>query len=100
MMRLNKLLAAAAFAMIAGSSYAQTVVIEPAQETAIREYVASHKVAPVELSEVEVTVGAVLPEAVELHAIEAPDITYSYVLVGDQTLVVEPETREIIHIIR
>ena len=91
---------AAAIAMFAGTVYAQTVIVEPAQETVIREYVTAHPVDPIELPDVEVSVGTVLPETVELHAIEAPDVNYSYVVVDDGTLVVDPDTRKVVHIIR
>ncbi|GGA82505.1 hypothetical protein GCM10011385_40890 [Nitratireductor aestuarii] len=87
-------------AMIATTLHAQTVVIEPAQEITIREYVTAHPIEPIELKDVEVSVGAVLPETVELHRIEAQDLPYSYVVVDDRTLVVEPETRKVIHIIQ
>lgn len=99
-MKLPFFSAAAVAVVMAGSAYAQTVVIQPEQETVIREYVTAHPVDPVEITDVEVSVGTVVPETVELHAIEAPDISYSYAVVGNQTLVVEPETREIIHILQ
>jgi hypothetical protein len=86
-----------------GAAAAQDViVIAPEQETVIREYVVKQKVEPVELpSDFQVTIGTALPETVELYAIEAPDVDvkYRYVVVGSQTVLVEPETRKIIHII-
>lgn len=99
-MRRQTLALATAIVLCTGTLHAQTVVIEPAQETIIREYVTAHPVDPVEVTEVEVSVGAVLPETVELHAIEAEDVPYSFVVVDDRTLVVEPETRKVIHIIQ
>jgi hypothetical protein len=86
-----------------GAATAQDViVVAPEQETVIREYVVKQKVQPVELpSDFQVTIGTALPETVELYAIEAPDmdVKYRYVVVGNQTVLVEPETRKIIHII-
>lgn len=86
-----------------GAAAAQDViVVAPEQETVIREYVVKQKVQPVELpSDFQVTIGTALPETVELYAIEAPDmdVKYRYVVVGNQTVLVEPETRKIIHII-
>lgn len=86
----------------AGAAFAQTVVIAPEQETVIREYVTTHQVAPVELpADVEVTLGATLPETVEVHALEVPDLDtkYSYVVVDNRTVLVEPNTRKVMHII-
>lgn len=95
-------LAAGLFALAAGTAYAQTVVIQPEQETVIREYITTQKVAPVEIPDVEIEVGATLPETVELHAIEAPDVDveYRYVVVDGRTVLVEPDTRKIVHIIQ
>lgn len=85
---------------LAGSALAQTtVVIAPEQETLIREYVTTQKVAPAEITGVEIAVGATLPETVELHALEVPDVTYRYVVVDGKTVLVEPETRKIVHVI-
>src|SRR5688500_13135719 len=86
----------------AGATAAQTVVIAPEQETVIREYITTHQVAPVELpADVEVTVGATLPETVEVHVLEVPDLEtqYSYVVVDGRTILVEPDTRKVVHII-
>ena len=85
----------------AGAAFAQDIIIAPEQETVIREYVVREKVAPMELpADVQVTVGTVLPETIELHAVEAPDIDtqYSYIVVDGQTVLVDPGTRKIIHI--
>lgn len=85
----------------ASITFAQDVVIVPEQETIIREYVTTQEVEPVELPDVDISVGTTLPDTVELHAIEAPDLDadYQYVVVQDRTVLVEPETRKIIHII-
>ncbi|MFU0505178.1 DUF1236 domain-containing protein [Pseudaminobacter sp. NGMCC 1.201702] len=86
-----------------GIAYAQDVVIAPEQETVIREYVVKEKAAPAELpADVTVSVGTVLPETVELHAVEVPDMEtkYSYVIVDGQTVLVDPGTRKIVHIMK
>ncbi len=84
----------------AGTAAAQDVVIVPEQETIIREYVVEHPVDPVELPPgVEVTVGTALPDTVELYAIDAPDITYRYIVVDERTVVVEPETRKVVRVL-
>ena len=84
---------------LSGSALAQTVVIKPEQEVLIRDYVTAQKVAPAEITGVEIAVGATLPETVELHALEVPDVTYRYVVVDGKTVLVEPDTRKIVHVI-
>jgi hypothetical protein len=85
----------------AGFAVAQDVVIAPEQETVIREYVTTQKVAPAEVpADVQITVGSTLPDTVELHTLDVPDVKYSYVVVGGQTVLVEPDTRKIVHIIQ
>lgn len=92
-----------AAAILGGMSlaHAQDVVIVPEQETIIREYVTTQEVEPVEIPDVEISVGSTIPETIELHRVEAPDMDaeYQYVVVDDRTVLVEPETRKIIHII-
>ena len=86
----------------AGAASAQTVVVSPEEETAIKEYVTTEKVTPVEPpSGVEITVGATLPDTVELHTLSAPKVKhkYEYVVIGKKTVLVEPGTRKIVHVI-
>jgi hypothetical protein len=78
---------------------AQTVVIEPEQETIIREYVKKKPVASIDLPGVELNIGSTLPETVEIHKVEDPKVTYSYTVVGGKTYVVEPGTRKIVHVL-
>jgi hypothetical protein len=91
-----------ALAIGSAAALAQTVVIAPEQETVIREYITTQQVQPVEIpADVEVTVGATLPETVEVHALEVPDLEtqYSYIVVDGRTILVEPDTRKVVHII-
>lgn len=60
-------------------------------------YVRSNPVDPVYL-EGEVVVGATLPETVELR--EIPDQEYRYVYVNGVPVLVQPDTRQIVHIVR
>jgi hypothetical protein len=83
----------------AGIAAAQTVVIAPEQETVIREYVKKKPIASIDLPGIELNIGSTVPETVELHRIEAPDVAYSYTVVGNRTYVVEPGTRKVIHVI-
>jgi Protein of unknown function (DUF1236) len=79
-----------------GTVKAEDVIIAPEQETVIREYVTKHKVVPVEVpADVRIEVGSTLPDTVELYAIDVPDIKFRCVVVGKQTILVEPETRKI-----
>jgi len=83
-----------------GASFAQDVLLGPEQETVIREYVVRERVVPIEPPpDVDIVVGTVLPDTVELHAIEAPDLDgYSYVVVGERTIIVDRGTRRIIDV--
>lgn len=97
----NRLLAMTATMIVLGTSnmlHAQTVVISPEQEVVIQKYVTAHTVTSVDVPNVDVVVGTSLPEAVELHRIDAPDVTYSYVVVNGKTAIVDPGTRKIIRI--
>jgi hypothetical protein len=78
---------------------AETVVIAPEQETVIREYVKKQPVASLELPGVELNIGTAVPDTVELHKIDAPDMAYSYTVVDGRTYVVEPESRKVVHIL-
>lgn len=81
---------------------AQTVIIEPQQETIIREYITTRPVERVDPGiDFDITVGSVVPETVEVYELVAPDleIEYEYVIVDDRTVLVEPGTRRIVHII-
>lgn len=100
-MKIHLTSAVAGLLLLGGASFAvaQAVVIAPEQETVIREYVTTQKVDPVELpADVEVTVGATLPETVELHTLDVPDVNYQYVVVDGRTVLVEPDTRKIVHV--
>ena len=84
----------------AGFALAQTtVVVSPEHETVIREYVKKKPLASISVPGVELNIGTALPETVELHTIDAPDVKYSYVVVDNRTVVVEPETRKVIKIL-
>lgn len=81
-----------------GALHAQTGVISPEQEVIIEKYVTAHTVTSVDVPSVDVVVGTAVPETVELHRIDAPDVTYSYVVVNGKTAIVDPGTRKIVRI--
>lgn len=60
-------------------------------------YVESHRLEPVYL-EGEVVVGAALPETVVVQ--EIPNYEYRYVNVNNQAVLVEPDTRRIVYVVR
>ncbi len=98
-MRPLALLASIVISAGASAALAQTVVIAPEQETVIREYVKTKPVASIDLPGVELNIGSTVPDTVELYAVEAPDIAYSYTVVGGRTYVVEPGTRKIVKVL-
>ena len=100
--RLTAVLTALSLGAGLTAALAQTVVIEPQQETIIREYVTTQPVEPIDPGiDFDITVGSTVPDTVEVYTIESPDLEtrYDYVVVEDRTVVVEPDTRRIIHII-
>jgi hypothetical protein len=100
-MRMHLSSAAAALLLFAGigSVAAQDVVIQPEQETVIREYVQKQPLASVKLPGVELNIGSTLPDTVELHTLDVPDVKYEYVVVDGRTVLVDPGTRKIVHVI-
>ncbi|MFD1983859.1 DUF1236 domain-containing protein [Mesorhizobium newzealandense] len=92
----------AGLALVAGvgASFAQDVVIlKPEQQTVVREYIHKQKLASVSLLGVELNVGTALPDTVELHQIDVPDVRYKYTVVGDHAVLVDPDTRKVVQII-
>jgi hypothetical protein len=78
---------------------AQTVVIAPEQETVIREYVKKKPIASIDLPGVELNIGSTVPDTVEIHKIDAPDIVYSYTVVGGRTYVVDSGSRKVVKVL-
>ena len=90
--------------LLAGTAIAsaQDVVVTPEEQTVIHEYVTKQHVEPVAPpSDVDIAVGSTLPDSVEVHSLDVPEVKhkYSYVVVGKRTVLVEPETRKIVQII-
>lgn len=100
-MKIHLTSAAAALLLLAGTGVAaaDTVVLQPQQETVIREYVKKKPLASIDLPGVELNIGTPIPDTVELHTIEAPDVHYDYTVVGGRTYVVDPNTREVIQVL-
>ncbi|TPI19821.1 MULTISPECIES: DUF1236 domain-containing protein [unclassified Mesorhizobium] len=81
-----------------GAAAAEDVIIQPEQETVIREYVHKQPLASVKVPGVELNVGTALPDTVELH--EVPNVKYRYTVIDNRTVVVDPGTRKIVKIIQ
>jgi hypothetical protein len=106
--------AAIALALAASSpSFAQGVGVQvgpvgagitfaPEQRTRIKEYIVRERVAPVTVRE-RIAVGARLPADVELRAVPSdwgPSVSkYRYIYSGDNVYLVEPSSREVVHVI-
>jgi len=100
---------AAAFALLAGPALAQSVTetktvttttIAPAEETQMHEYIThEHPVAVAPPAGFTVTTGAIVPQSVELYNFPAErHWGYEYATIGDRTVLVDPHTREVVHI--
>lgn len=93
----------AATILFAGTALAaaQTVVITPEQETIVREYVKTNPVVVERPSNFELIVGAIVPDILkpgELAENTLPN-KYQYVVIDGRTVLIEPETRKVVHII-
>jgi hypothetical protein len=104
------IIAAAAFALIAGPALAQavsetrtttTTTIAPAEETEMNEYVVHEHHEPIAPpAGFTATMGAVVPQSVELYSFPAErHWGYEYTTIGGQTVLVDPHTREIVHVL-
>src|ERR1700712_1565116 len=74
-----------------------TTVVQPEQQTVIREYVHKNPLASVKLPGVELNLGTRLPDTVELR--EVPNVRYRYTVVDDRTVLVDPDTHEIVQVL-
>lgn len=106
------ILATATVALLAGPALAQTsktvttttktTTISPAEEAEMHEFVVrEHRPAIAPPPGFVVSNGAVLPPAIELYGFPAENHwRYEYATIGDQTVVVDPDTRRIVTVIR
>ncbi len=93
----------AAAILLAGTAFAtaQTVVITPEQEVVVREYVKTNPVVVERPSNFELLVGAIVPDILkpgELAENTLPN-RYQYVVIDGRTVLIEPQTRKVVHII-
>jgi uncharacterized protein YraI len=85
----------AAVGAVAGGAVGATVIQPPPEE--VRTYVTTHAVDPIYLDG-EVVVGAGVPETVTLA--EIPNYEYRYVYLNGQPVLVEPQSRRIVYVLR
>jgi len=100
------LVSAAALLSLSASAYAQdTVIVQDPVTTEstvvvpgeVRTYVLQQDIPSVSY-EGDILVGKVVPESVEIHAIEGqPD--YAYTVVNQHRVIVNPQTRTVIQIL-
>jgi hypothetical protein len=74
-----------------------TVVIQPEQQTIIREYVHKNPAASINILGLELSLGTKVPDTVELH--QVPDVTYRYAVINGQTVLVDPQTHQIVQVL-
>jgi hypothetical protein len=99
-MKLYLTSAAAAVVLMGGIGAAlaeNVVVVQPEQETVVREYIKREPLASVNLLGVELKLGSSVPDTVELR--EVPDVKYRVAVINDQTVLVDPETRQIVEVL-
>ncbi|MER9328723.1 DUF1236 domain-containing protein [Mesorhizobium sp. M0152] len=73
------------------------VVVQPEQETVVRQYVEREPLASVNLLGVELKLGSSVPDTVELR--EVPDVRYRVAVINHQTVLVDPDTRQIVEVL-
>ncbi|MBW9117415.1 DUF1236 domain-containing protein [Rhizobium cauense] len=86
-----------ALLLTAGAAFAQTatVVTVPGE---VRTYVTEQEV-PSVVYDGDVVVGSELPASVEVHTIPSSK-SYSYTVVNKQRVIVDPQTRRVIEVIK
>lgn len=92
--------AAAAVVLMGGMGAAlaeNVIVVQPEQETVVREYIKKEPLASVNLLGVELKLGSSVPDTVELR--QVPDVKYRVAVINDQTVLVDPETRQIVEVL-
>ena len=93
----------AATMLLAGTAVAaaQTVVVTPEQETVVRDYVTTNPVVVERPSNFELVVGAIVPDILKPGELadNTLDQKYQYVVMDGRTVLIEPQTRKVVHII-
>lgn len=101
----NSILAGALVLSFATAASAQDVIFNSDEEVVVREYIVKQPradvVIPDEYDIDDVEVGSVLPDTITVTPLDAPGFEkrFEYVVIGDQTVLVDPETREIVKVL-
>ncbi|RWC53093.1 DUF1236 domain-containing protein [Mesorhizobium sp.] len=100
-MKLHLSSVAAAIVLMGGIGAAlaeNVIVVQPEQETVVREYIKREPLASVNLLGVELKLGSSVPDTVELR--EVPDVRYRVAVINHRTVLVDPDTRQIVEVLR
>lgn len=111
---MKAIIAAAVVSLVAGAAAAQTqttttvtkttrTTIAPSEQTVIKEYVTrEHRPSVPPPAGFELRAGVPLPQTVELYPFppEARWHNYRYAVIGGETVVVDPASREVVSVIR
>jgi Protein of unknown function (DUF1236) len=84
-----------------GSLSSNSVTFSPAEETKIKEYVTKEKRSVAAPSGFSLSVGADVPQSVELYSFPS-DVgvaKYRYTVIGGKTALVDPSTRKVVRVI-
>ena len=73
------------------------VVIQPQQQTVIREYVHKNPAASINILGLELSLGTKIPDTVVMH--EVPDVSYRYAVINDRTVLIDPQTHQNVQIL-
>jgi hypothetical protein len=101
-MLIRKTLLAGAILAMAGSAFAQDVILLPEEEVVVREYVVKQPHPQVVVPDgYSVVVGQPLPDTIEVTPIDAPGFTkqYEYVVIDGRTVLIDPATREVVKVL-
>jgi hypothetical protein len=76
-------------------------VVTPEQETVVREYVKTNPVVVERPSNFELVLGAIIPDILKPGALAENTLPnrYQYVQMDGRTVLIDPQTRKVVHII-
>lgn len=79
-----------------GAAMADTIIVKPEDQKVYREYVHKNPIASIKLPGVELNVGTKLDDKVELR--EVPNERYRYTVIDGRTVLVDPDTHQIVQV--
>ncbi|MGB3501213.1 MAG: DUF1236 domain-containing protein [Mesorhizobium sp.] len=81
---------------------AQDVLFAPEDEVIVREYIVKQPRREIVIPDgYDVVVGEEIPEAIVIDPLDAPGLErdYEYIVIDERMVLVDPETRRVVHII-